>query len=57
MAVAIGGVLLVITKGDPAHVFAGGSLLGDLLIFLGAMSWIVYTMAGASTSPAGRRCA
>jgi drug/metabolite transporter (DMT)-like permease len=46
IAVAIGGVLLVVTKGDPAHAFAGGSLIGDLLVFLGAVSWVVYTMAG-----------
>ena len=46
IAVAIGGVLVVVTKGDLAHVFEGGSLIGDLLVFLGAMSWVVYTMAG-----------
>jgi drug/metabolite transporter (DMT)-like permease len=46
IAIAIGGVLVVVTKGDPAHALAGGSLLGDLLIFLGAVSWMVYTMAG-----------
>ena len=46
VAVAIGGVLLVVTKGSLAGVFAGGSLLGDLLVFLGAVSWVVYTMAG-----------
>ncbi len=46
IAAAIGGVLLVVTKGDPAHVFEGGSLVGDLLVFLGAVSWVTYTMAG-----------
>jgi drug/metabolite transporter (DMT)-like permease len=46
VAVAIGGVLLVVTKGSLAHVFAGGSLLGDVLVLLGAMSWVIYTMAG-----------
>jgi len=46
IAVAIGGVLLVVTKGDPARVLEGGSLLGDLLVFLGAVSWVAYTMAG-----------
>jgi drug/metabolite transporter (DMT)-like permease len=44
--VAIGGVLTVVTKGDLAHAFEGGSLLGDLLVFLGAVSWVIYTMAG-----------
>jgi drug/metabolite transporter (DMT)-like permease len=46
IAVAIGGVLLVVTKGDLSHVFAGGSLVGDLLVFFGAVSWVIYTMAG-----------
>ena len=46
VAVAIGGVLLVVTKGDPLQVFAGGSLYGDLLVFLGAFAWVIYTLAG-----------
>ena len=50
IAVAIGGVLLVVTKGNPAQVFEGGSLVGDLLVFLGAVSWVIYTMAGAHFS-------
>jgi drug/metabolite transporter (DMT)-like permease len=48
IAVAILGVFMVITKGDPAHAFTGGTFLGDLLIFLGAMSWIVYTIGAVS---------
>ena len=50
IAAAIAGVLVVVTRGDLAHVFAGGSLLGDLLVFLGAVSWVTYTMAGAHFS-------
>jgi drug/metabolite transporter (DMT)-like permease len=50
IAVAIAGVLLVVTKGDLAHVFDGGSLAGDLLVFLGAVSWVTYTMAGSHFS-------
>jgi drug/metabolite transporter (DMT)-like permease len=46
VAVAIAGVLLVVTKGSLVGVFQGGSLLGDCLVFLGAVSWVVYTMAG-----------
>jgi drug/metabolite transporter (DMT)-like permease len=46
VAAAIAGVLLVVTKGGLAGALAGGSLLGDLLVFLGAVSWVVYTMAG-----------
>ena len=48
IAVAILGVFLVITKGDPAHAFTGGTFLGDVLIFLGAMSWIAYTIGAVS---------
>jgi len=48
VTVAILGVFLVITKGDPVHAFTGGTFLGDALIFLGAMSWIVYTIGAVS---------
>jgi drug/metabolite transporter (DMT)-like permease len=51
VAAAICGVILVVTRGDPAHALfsenAGGSLRGDALVFLGAVSWVVYTLAGA----------
>lgn len=47
VGVAIGGVTLVITKGDPASALAGGSLLGDALIFLGAVSWVTYTLSAS----------
>jgi len=49
IACAVAGVLLVVTRGDPAAAFAAQSsaaLLGDLLVFLGAVSWVVYSMAG-----------
>jgi drug/metabolite transporter (DMT)-like permease len=45
--VALIGVILVITKGDLLHAFSGGSLLGDGLVFFGALSWVVYTLAAA----------
>jgi drug/metabolite transporter (DMT)-like permease len=47
VAVAIAGVVLVITKGDLAIALAGGSLLGDALILLGAISWVTYTLAAS----------
>ena len=46
VAVAIAGVILVVTKGDPARAFEGGSLLGDILVLLGAVCWVIYTLAG-----------
>ncbi|MBE0615975.1 MAG: DMT family transporter [Burkholderiales bacterium] len=48
ITVAILGVFMVITKGDPVHAFAGGTFFGDMLIFLGAMSWIIYTIGAVS---------
>ena len=46
IAMAIAGVLLVVTKGGIGNLLGGGSLFGDFLVFLGAVSWVVYTMAG-----------
>jgi len=46
ISMAIAGVLLVVTKGGFTNLLDGGSLLGDLLVFLGAVSWVIYTMAG-----------
>ncbi|MGH8667843.1 MAG: DMT family transporter [Burkholderiales bacterium] len=43
VALAIAGVLLVVTKGEFA--VPGGSLLGDLLVLAGAVSWVIYTLA------------
>ena len=45
VTVAIAGVVLVVTKGDLARVFEGGSLLGDILVLLGAICWVIYTLA------------
>ena len=50
IAVAFAGVLLVVTQGDPARAFAGGALLGDVLVFFGALSWVTYTLASAHFS-------
>jgi drug/metabolite transporter (DMT)-like permease len=47
VAAAIAGVVLVITKGDPANALAGGSLLGDGLVFLGAVAWVTYTLSAS----------
>ena len=51
VVVAFAGVVLVITKGDPHVVIAGGEMFGDLLIFCGALSWMTYTLAGAWRFP------
>jgi drug/metabolite transporter (DMT)-like permease len=44
---AFAGVVLVVTKGRPHSALEGGELLGDLLIFCGAIAWMIYTLAGA----------
>jgi drug/metabolite transporter (DMT)-like permease len=48
IAMAICGVLLVVTRGEPARALAelvsGGELLGDALILLGGVSWVAYTL-------------
>jgi drug/metabolite transporter (DMT)-like permease len=43
VVVAIAGVSLVVTKGDFA--MPAGSLVGDLLVLVGAVSWVIYTLA------------
>mgnify|MGYP006172135365 CR=1 FL=1 len=47
-------MLVVVTKGDPARaladIAAGGALLGDVLVFLGAVAWMTYTLAAARFS-------
>lgn len=48
---AFAGVVLVVTKGNPNAAFAGGELLGDLLVFCGALAWVSYTLAGAWRFP------
>lgn len=47
ISVAFAGVLLVVTEGDPARAFQGGALLGDVLVFFGALCWVTYTIASA----------
>ncbi|HEY2815662.1 MAG TPA: DMT family transporter [Casimicrobiaceae bacterium] len=50
LGTALVGVLLVVTKGHLTGLFAGGTAFGDLLMFLGAVSWVVYTL-GATDFP------
>lgn len=49
IAAALFGVFLVITKGHPETLLYGGSAVGDLLILLGAASWVVYTIGAGYT--------
>jgi len=47
LGVALVGVLLVVTKGRFTGVFVGGTGLGDLMMFLGAVSWVIYSLGAA----------
>jgi drug/metabolite transporter (DMT)-like permease len=44
MAVALLGVVLVITHGDPASLIGGDGRAGDLLVLGGVASFVAYTM-------------
>ncbi|MDX1374036.1 MAG: DMT family transporter [Burkholderiales bacterium] len=54
IALAIAGVLIVVTRGDPLAALAslgkGDELFGDILVFCGALCWVAYTM-GSGTFP------
>ena len=41
---ALVGVLMVIGHGDPAAIFSGGINSGDVFVFLGTVSFVVYTL-------------
>ena len=45
LAVAFSGVVMVVTRGDLTHVFGKGELVGDIVVLLGAICWVAYTMA------------
>jgi drug/metabolite transporter (DMT)-like permease len=48
MMTAFAGVMLVVTKGDPALALGRGELTGDLLVLAGAACWVAYTMGTES---------
>ena len=47
LGVALLGVILVVTKGHVAGLFDEGTGFGDLLLLLGAISWVVYSLGAA----------
>ena len=47
LAIALTGVLLVVTKGHVSGLFVGGTGFGDLLLFLGAVAWVIYSLGAA----------
>ena len=51
VALALAGVALVISKGDPSTLVSGGLGGGDLLVLGGVIGWVIYTL-GAQQFPA-----
>jgi drug/metabolite transporter (DMT)-like permease len=47
VAVAFAGVALVITRGDPAALGSGGVGLGELMVLVGVICWVGYTLGAA----------
>ena len=47
LGLALAGVALVITRGHASGLFAGGTGWGDLLMTVGAVSWVIYTFGAA----------
>ena len=45
VAVALAGVVIVLGRGDPRHLFNGGIGTGDLILFGCPLSWAVYALA------------
>jgi drug/metabolite transporter (DMT)-like permease len=50
IGLAIVGVVLVVSKGHITHLFSSGGGVGDAMVFVGAVSWMLYTF-GASRFP------
>jgi len=52
IALAIVGVLVVVTRGNPVGAIAslgkGDELFGDILVFCGALCWVTYTMGSGT---------
>jgi drug/metabolite transporter (DMT)-like permease len=48
MALALAGVALVISRGSLSYLASGQMGYGDLLILLGTLCWVIYTMEAAS---------
>jgi drug/metabolite transporter (DMT)-like permease len=47
LGVALAGVALVISGGDPVSIFTGAIGWGDALVFGGALSFVIYTVGAA----------
>lgn len=44
----VGGALLVVTRGDLTTLASGGSMVGNLLVFISSLCWTFYTIKAQS---------
>jgi len=44
----VGGALLVVTRGDLTALTSGGSMIGNLLVFVSSLCWTFYTIKAQS---------
>jgi len=44
----VGGALLVVTRGDLTALASGGSMIGNLLVFVSSLCWTFYTIKAQS---------
>jgi drug/metabolite transporter (DMT)-like permease len=40
----VAGAILVVTRGNPAALLSGGSMVGNLLVFISSLCWTFYTI-------------
>lgn len=48
IALALAGVTLVVTRGDPRSLLGGGTAVGDLMVLSGALCWVTYTLSAGA---------
>lgn len=51
VAIALFGVLVVLGRGDLAHLFSGGIGAGEIILFGCPISWAIYTLAARHLLP------
>lgn len=44
----VAGAILVVTRGNPAALLSGGSMVGNLLVFISSLCWTFYTIKAQS---------
>ena len=50
VAIAFAGCVVVVSKGEVTTLLSGGHVVGDLLVFAGAVCWVIYTLGAGRFS-------